>query len=588
MSDPDTYGNNNDSNNINVTASIVSDNTSQEPALLCISDLEGCAESVFGVPNYKSLCTKTFFDALEKLLITNQKQQVVFLGDYFGVGNHIIESINGIAKLRNDTTFGNRVHIILGNRDINKLRIGVEYALMSDDVEVIDWALANPTQVSLEMGETGKTNKTEKLLGTTYGEGVLIQNLVAEHNLMVNEYNNNKETTENALQTTNNIQVVELLSNVLKSNSVDLSPIFTEFKKSVQTLFKEGKIIDVIQVGHNNVLVSHAGTNTLHGYNPKVLNTTSDSHTDTGADSKELISYFKKIESVRVKLDTIEISEPPMDVNIACQQYNGLLNEVVNELETMSVPSKMDEYILLQALGLKPTTAKYYASPIESCGINSCTHFNKMDDNFIKHLRSSGITCIAHGHKPFCCPVPLLYSDTTKADPKETINVISCDTSNGNRRYPDGINKDNFNLENVPLAIIYKDRAGITSINENGVLTQPGEVIKSAIGGVYTIKTDNTKDYKGMIDVFNFGDNFPSLLEEDRYKKIKGVKYGDLGNFMFTEGYTPADFVPHNDSRSAAGGKRKTRRHKITKNKNKRNNKKGKTLRNKKRTIRKR
>jgi hypothetical protein len=258
----------------------------------------------------------------------------------------------------------------------------------------------------------------------------------------------------------------------------------------------------------------------------------------------------------------------------------------------------MDKYILLQALGLKPTKSKYYASPIESCGINTCTHFNKMDDNFIQHLtnNTNNIKCIAHGHKHFCCPIPLLYSDTSTTETdtsttqeKQRINVISCDTSNGNRIYPELIPEANFKLENVPLAIIYKDSAGITSINEDGHLTTTDE-IKKAIYGVYKINKD-TKDYIGMINVFNFGKTFPSLLKETD-GQIKRVQYPDgffqlngHGNNASTM-YIPSTFEPPKDY-ITEGGKRKTRRHKITKNKNKRN-KKGKTLRNKRRTIRKR
>ena len=58
------------------------------------------------------------------MLEINPQYKVTFLGDYFDQGPHMIKSIIGITTLHKK--FKDRVFIILGNRDITKLRIPYE------------------------------------------------------------------------------------------------------------------------------------------------------------------------------------------------------------------------------------------------------------------------------------------------------------------------------------------------------------------------------------------------------------------------------------------------------------------------------
>jgi hypothetical protein len=95
----------------------VTELATDEHILLCISDLEGCVDSPV-------LCSKNTFDAIETLMESYQNLQVAFLGDYFDQGPHIVSTINGIMKLKE--RYEDKIHIILGNRDVNKMRIAVE------------------------------------------------------------------------------------------------------------------------------------------------------------------------------------------------------------------------------------------------------------------------------------------------------------------------------------------------------------------------------------------------------------------------------------------------------------------------------
>ena len=98
---------------------------------LFVSDLEGCElYARFSKPKEKqntSMCKTAFFKALETSYLTDNENHICFLGDYFDQGPYVFESIIGIAYLKNK--FESQVHIILGNRDINKFRLFYESKL---------------------------------------------------------------------------------------------------------------------------------------------------------------------------------------------------------------------------------------------------------------------------------------------------------------------------------------------------------------------------------------------------------------------------------------------------------------------------
>lgn len=96
--------------------------------ILMFSDIEGCQAS----PGKQStfLCSTPFYDEIARRLESDPNLEVAFLGDYFDQGMHVHSSIKGMEKLldrfNNKETGIERVHVILGNRDVNKLRFCYE------------------------------------------------------------------------------------------------------------------------------------------------------------------------------------------------------------------------------------------------------------------------------------------------------------------------------------------------------------------------------------------------------------------------------------------------------------------------------
>jgi hypothetical protein len=97
--------------------------------MIFISDLEGCAEfkPFTTFPQSREVCSEDFFNNIEMFLNEDGKNnKVAFLGDYFDGGNFFSKIIKRIILLYKKYSEGiknKKVYIILGNRDINKLRL---------------------------------------------------------------------------------------------------------------------------------------------------------------------------------------------------------------------------------------------------------------------------------------------------------------------------------------------------------------------------------------------------------------------------------------------------------------------------------
>ena len=126
--------------------------------LLMFSDIEGCqADSKY--PQSTFLCSKPFYDKLVNMLDSDTNLHIAFLGDYFDQGMHVHESIKGMLNLLEK--YSDRVHAILGNRDVNKLRFCFELLHRANIKE----SLSKMTSVdinTLEPTEETKDDKTVK------------------------------------------------------------------------------------------------------------------------------------------------------------------------------------------------------------------------------------------------------------------------------------------------------------------------------------------------------------------------------------------------------------------------------------------
>jgi hypothetical protein len=136
---------------------------------------------------------------------------------------------------------------------------------------------------------------------------------------------------------------------------------------------------------------------------------------------------------------------------------NSLLTKFINEtnnLTNFNINNIPNEHFILQAMGLKSDNNDYkFLSFIDSCDNTGCkgpiVEMNETDKikytKYLSKLYTFGVKIIAHGHKPHCAPVPLIY----KRDNSEII-FIDNDVSNGYR--PSNIE----NVTDVPLSYITK------------------------------------------------------------------------------------------------------------------------------------
>lgn len=503
---------------------IIEDVDLTKPTLLCISDLEGCSsESLAKIPQSQTLCKLDTFTAIEKLMVTYESLQVVFLGDYFDQGPMIRESIRGIIMLKEKAEIKDRVHIILGNRDINKMRIGVE-ALENTIPSTFKW-IRDIDIVDIFGLDDTPLNKTKKLLAKTYGAPNLLKYVGLngdEQNgldVLIKIFNDspiiNSEPVPSPPNQTGGINVTD-----------------EKFIEDCRNLFKYAKLIEIINIGGTNVLVSHAGTYNVEMFTPDVIKNNSKLSNITYNAS----SYFNDIENVRQVLeysndDNKDITLTP-NIEKSIIYYNGVLNNFIESIknnlyESIKKDSELyTQYLLLQALGLKPTDGKKFLSPIESCSLNGgCQKITKPDPNFIELLKNNNIKCVAHGHVPFCTTVPLIRKETN-------VWFLSCDTSNGSRpKYKE----NELALNQVPLGYIQEDGVGIASINETTL--SPASTLGVSMDG-----TDNNY-YKFMVKHFKFeedkpvvqynDDNIGSVVEYPEKKLIMDSKN------MFKPTYTP-------------------------------------------------
>jgi len=219
--------------------------------LISISDLEGCLlMSTSKQPQHSILCAKETFDSIKEYLRRDAGNHIAFLGDYFDNGPHMFTSIKGIVDCHTDRP--EQVHIILGNRDINKMRIAVEkdidYVKYPPNIEKIWETWKNKpseafTTFYAKDPERANTplERTKHLLAKTYGAPDLLQNIATE--LQISE--------DNALN---------LFASIFLNTTTEYSGKEKEFVENCKYLFENGKIMEKVTVGEKNVLLSHGGS----------------------------------------------------------------------------------------------------------------------------------------------------------------------------------------------------------------------------------------------------------------------------------------------------------------------------------------
>lgn len=472
--------------------------------LISISDLEGCLlTSSSKQPQHSILCAKKTFDSIKEYLRRDVGNHIAFLGDYFDNGPHMFMSIKGIVDCRKDRP--EQVHIILGNRDINKMRIAVEkdidYVAYPPNNEKIwkTWKDAEAFTTFYAKDPTRDNTaleRTKHLLAKTYGAPNLLENIAME--LQISE--------DNALN---------LFTSIFLNSTTEYSDKEKEFIENCQYLFENGKIMEKVTVGKKNVLLSHGGSFSKRIFTSANIDIfdaikVDMEEKDIPVKFKYSTNYYEKMETCRKiiddKEDMVDGSTPSKIIDQVINSYNTFYSKVLNYLKSINITNIKKirnnySYHILQATPLAKS-----GSPVSNCvlkGFCNSTEQIKPIPGFLKdYFNKNNIHIISHGHIPFCGTVPLIYKNGD-------IIYVSNDTSNGNRPLYDG---HDVKLENVPLSLITTTSVGICSLNDNGT-TNPSDTkeedSKYTIHAYRNSGSPNHPDYyRKFVTTYNYNDEF--------------------------------------------------------------------------------
>jgi hypothetical protein len=491
--------------------------------LLMISDLEGCAEYDTNneelIKQTTVLCEDLTFNALTEFLKENTNNKIAFLGDYFDKGPYVIKSINRIAKLKRD--YPKRVHIILGNRDVNKLRFIYEFRIIGQEFPHIENPFFKKIFIDEITNETDPLEKLKLILKHTMGAGPP-------------KYDSEKYIALEIDKSETDIKyLAQLLVSVFnkdigkKINNEGLSEKNKQFIKNCRELYKESQIVHYDP--YFKVLLSHAGGFTKE--NDFILSDTKyyKNILENMGEIKEN-NYFIKILETQKKLITgPKQATKKKSLQEVLDFHNNLLKASLRFDDT-GMPS--NEFILLQAMGLSGNP-NYY-SFIASCGLNGgCTLDFNINEGLIKEMKDRGIKFVASGHQPHCTTVPLIYK-------QGDVVFIANDTSNGYR--PERKLENNtgkLTLKNIPLSFIEIKNdgtfeCGICAIEPIiDMVSQEKRVIgmnfikasdeASDINEIKGLSKDGTNDdyYKKLITTYENFKDIPIVVEENGEKILK-------------------------------------------------------------------
>jgi len=505
--------------------------------ILMFSDIEGCQAD----PGKQStfLCSTPFYDEIARRLKDDRNLEVSFLGDYFDQGLGVFNSINKMYQLL--LKYPERVHIILGNRDVNKLRFMFE---LTNNVRGLTpnekrWGVWSKYYDGL-VGKTGVA-LVKHILSTSMGAGKSIgDKMVGLHSFVPvgAKGSASDEIAYNYL----------LAAFRLKGSKPEFTPL------DLLSFFSKCKIAHVF---NGKVLLAHGG-----GFDPqaffgqKYIDSFSTDEPVTGENYHQLLNDFRVRLSSDPDGDSYHVS-----VEDSVNVYNNLLQEVLREISGEN-PVFTWKFVLLQALGLKPDDEDArYKSLIQSCSQDGCKGPNiplstdPIDETtkttkLATILEESGITHVSYGHKPICFPTPFIY----KREEVPGVTFISNDTSNGNRKV------DEVGNNTAIGTMVIFDPNGVKSkiepVDLNSEKREKGEKVpyEEKVGIYEAMYAPLTLDTTPFYEI-----------ESDAYV----LKYGD-GKVVFNKsGYNQLNYIGSSNS----GGKRRSRHRK--QHKSKRGSKRG-------------
>ena len=564
--------------------------------ILMFSDIEGCQkwnlvakEGVKGVLEQGKfeqsgfLCNPAFYQIISEKLKNDDNLHVAFLGDYFDQGMGVYESIKGMDGLLTEfnTEDGKeRVFVILGNRDVNKLRFCYELAKKDEVVGIPKgqsrWGVWGDFYDGLE---SKKGNEVALV------NHILFESMGAKIDMDTNSYNGAPDAKLIGLHSFippgKDIKESELALKYLKV-SLGIIPKDGTTSDALDLLgfFQKCKLAHVFDGTHGKVLLAHGGGFDPDAFfdQPYVYSAFEKTEAVTGKNYHSMLEEFRKKLSVSVqsggdpksakrygddqsKRNKYGRKQVPYSVDV----YNTLLKEVLSEISGEN-PVFTWKFVLLQALGLKPDADKNnndarYKSLIQSCSQDGCAGQNiplttdPIDEKttttkLAKILKDSGITHVSYGHKPICFPIPVIY----KREEVPGVTFISNDTSNGNRKVEEiG--------ENTAIGTM-------VIFDPNGVKSKIEPV---ELNG----REAKVGNYSAMYDPLTY-DKTP-FYETEKPNGANFLKYGDdkkgSGTVGFNNLIKTVDQLRYTVSPTPAGGKRRSRHRK--QHKSKRGSKRG-------------
>jgi hypothetical protein len=474
----------------------------QAKTLYMFSDMEGCQISNSDKEeNSTAMCDPKFYNKLYEMMgeEKNKNMHVAFLGDYFDQGLRVIPSLQGMSRLYNK--YGpDRVFIILGNRDINKLRFMYEltHEVKSEPLYIGKIPTVEPEQfVDFKNGwnsawnpyyhglhykrvtAPGKLDKTKMptftpdknevdlvklILQTSMGASNRLPNdaskFVGLHSFIPPDKQEGKTdddalaylkasfrmktglaqrggfNREKALQYSQDVEAQKQLSAEIQ-----------EFKFDILAFYKKCKIAHVFDLGNGeNVLLAHGG-----GFNKGCFFNKAyiESFGQGNGGNVTPENYLQMMETFRRKLSQPEHGMMAETVQESVDVYNQLLLDVVTELTSIEGDAKYTwKFVLLQALGLKPDVDsnkqdKIYNSLVQSCSQNGCTG----QSSYVKQANGEAPDEVSlYNYLKASGITHVSYGHKPVCFPiplmysranMQGIMFISNDTSNGNRRTSD-------------------------------------------------------------------------------------------------------------------------------------------------------
>lgn len=413
---------------------------------LFISDIEGCEKigRFNKQPQNTTMCDPEFYLTLHKEMKTKTNMHVCFLGDYFDQGQGVINSITGISFLKSE--FGDRVHIILGNRDINKFRIYFEKDIdFSDETKKkmkaigysnnVDGAIQNnPENMMKWMNATmGVVGYDEKICkdnrNVNCRHGLNIDPRIDKgqaHKLLLAAFdpsnfvngNDKKITIEEFIYTTTHKEY-----------------FITAFKKAISILYCKGNIVELIK--DKKILLSHSGGHTL--------------------------KIHKKLPDVTIKEDYFttyleyKVNFPPTDsskdietgIEESVDYHNReIYSDFIKKFQSIEKNKEeaLKKHIQLQCMGM-PNVDIGFITPCDKTP-GAVPEFNPKEVPY-----GDEVKYVAHGHTNFGLSFPIIY--------KYDINgptYIACDTSVGNRPIGESFKMNYLSFgENEEVTMGYKE-----------------------------------------------------------------------------------------------------------------------------------